>query len=142
LPSKISLLDIEKLSTDLDNTIQQERETNSFTITATKEFVKLKLEESYKQEKSKICSRPINVPDNLGFIQNFGNIWNQYGMSESKLASLLEESKIKISKLSVESVLESLRINYVSGFIAASEYILDLPITMVPKPYSKRQKII
>ena len=107
------------------------------------EYAKLKLNESCKLEKSKIYSNQIDVPNNLGFIQNLDNIWKQYGMSESKLASILEESKIRISKLDVEHVFEALRVNYISGFIAASNYILNQPVTIIPKSSRlKRSKII
>ena len=159
MPFKISLSDIEKLSTDLDKVIQQERETNSFTITALKEFVKLKLEESFQLLTSERNSNTFQCIFDLSLTgvqhivdqkeeakSHFKSISNKSNKNEiqyKKWNLLLEESKTRISELNIEYVFEALRINYISGFIAASEYILDLPITMIPKSHRlKRSKII
>jgi len=128
------------MSTDFDNLIQQERETDVSAITELKEYVKSKLDESCEQAKSEIYSRPINVPVNLGAIGNLSYILEQQSMAQSQLESLLKESKTKISKLDVEDVLEALRINYRSGFTPAFQYILNQPITITPKPYSEMSK--
>ena len=124
------------MSADFDKIIQQERETDSIAITELKEYLKSKLDESCEQAKSETYKWPINVPDNLEFFDHMSYCWEQQSISQSQLESLLEESKTKISKLDVESVLEALRINFAAGFIAACQYILNPPI-ITPKPYSE-----
>gem|GEM_PF-5317199 len=140
MPCKISLSDIDKMSTDFDNLIQQERETDVSAITELKEYVKSKLDESCEQAKSEIYSRPINVPVNLGFIPTLDYIWKKQTVNELKLEYSLKESKARVSNLDVEDVLEALRINYRSGFTPAFQYILNQPITITPKPYSEMSK--
>ena len=124
------------MSTDFDKIIQQEREADSIATTGLREYAKSKLDESCEQAKSETYSRPINVPVNLGAIGNLSYILEQQSIAQSQLESLLKESKIRISKLEVESVLEALRINYAFGFIAACSYILNPPI-ITPKPSSE-----
>jgi len=130
------------MSVDFDEMIKQERETDLFAAIELKEYVKSKLEESFQQVKSDTTINPANTPTNLGFVQGVFYSLEQQNVVESQLKSLLEESKIQISKLDVKYCLESLRINYTSGFIPACRYLLDQPISVIPKPWPfKRSKI-
>ena len=128
------------MSADFDKIIQQERETDVSAITELKENAKSKLEESFQQAKSETYSRPINVPVNLGVFPTLDYILKKQTENESKLEYLLKESKAKISNLDVEDVLEALKIIYISGFTPACNYLLDLPIIIIPKPYSEKSK--
>ena len=143
----------------MDNIIQQERETNSSATTALKEYVKSKLEESFQiliNEKNSstfqdICDLAVSGSKYIGgqtqaaesHITSISDRKNKKQIQYNEWKLLWEESKTRISLLDVECCLESLRINYTSGFFAACQYILDQPIIITPKPYRlQRSKII
>lgn len=136
---RITLSDIKEMSEELDDMMQKEKETDQFAAIKLKDYAQVKLEESFQNQKREINKKQISVPEDLGGLETLWFVHSKLGEESSKLDSFWAESKRKIFKLGTHQVLEALKINTVHGFIAACNYLLEQPITVVPKPCPQRK---
>lgn len=136
---RITLSDVKEMSAELDDMMQKEKETDLFAAIKLKDYVQAKFEESFQNQKREINTKQISVPEHLGGVKILCFVHSKLGEESSKLDSFWDESKRKIFNLDTHQVLEALRLNTVHGFTAACNYLLEQPITVVPKPCPQRK---
>lgn len=129
------------MSAELDELMQMEKEADKFAVLQIKDYVKSRLEESFKNQKHKTNLQQVTSPGGFGFIESFCKNFQQLNEKDSELASLWSEAKKRIFKLELQFVLDAYKINKINGFIAACNYLLDQPIPIIPKRFPLRKLV-